>query len=485
MTTIRFSIIAATLLLVLQGAVLAQEPGNRKPPVQPSQAAEQDEPLTDRQLSLMEARILSRQGDIPQSLALYEQLRAAYPGDVEVWEDFLETLTASAQYERALFEMAAFNRRFGRTPRSERIEAGLYAELNKPMYGLDTLERAMRGNPDDTGLWSDLAFQRQASRDANGAVQAFSQVLEQDPDNQAAKDALHELLLQKRPRSQAGVNVYDQGKKTVTTTWSTSHSAQTGDSTRAFIDFNQVHFSRTSTENGVQADMSVLGARVEHEFNHDWTLDFGLQSYIGMGDGLSPMAGVRRFLGQHGSAKASYAYHLPWSDQMDAVELGGSKDRLRVEYELPFRDVWVAYAGYSRENYRLSGLNDAGYRWEGTGSLTRQLWTQPDVYLTYAFQKAEAEPSVSLPFDMVRRELSHAGTLSVSYQFFSWLEGSASGGIKHDYDRKVEAITFSPKAIMRPVERMRLELGWDYVSEGSTVAGGESNTFGANLYWVW
>jgi len=296
---------------------------------------------------------------------------------------------------------------------------------------------------------------------------------------------LHELLLQKRPRSQAGVNVYDQGKKTVTTTWSTSHSAQTGDSTRAFIDFNQVHFSRTSTENGVQADMSVLGARVEHEFNHDWTLDFGLQSYIGMGDGLSPMAGVRRFLGQHGSAKASYAYHLPWSDQMDAVELGGSKDRLRVEYELPFRDVWVAYAGYSRENYRLSGLNDAGYRWEGTGSLTRQLWTQPDVYLTYAFQKAEAEPSVSLPFDMVRRELSHAGTLSVSYQFFSWLEGSASGGIKHDYDRKVEAITFSPKAVMRPVERMRLELGWDYVSEGSTVAGGESNTFGANLYWVW
>jgi hypothetical protein len=32
---------------------------------------------------------------------------------------------------------------------------------------------------------------------------------------------------------------------------------------------------------------------------------------------------------------------------------------------------------------------------------------------------------------------------------------------------------------------MRFELGWDYASEGSTVAGGESSTYNAKFYWVW
>lgn len=498
MTRASLRTIAVLLVLASQAPALAQGPPQAAVPpgVQaPAQAGEQapaqravrdqDEPLTERQMSLMEARILSRQGDYPKSLALYEQLRVAYPDDVEVYEDFLETLVSNASYERSLFELVAFRKKFGSTSRSERIEAGLYAELQKPQYGLDILERAMRGNPNDTGLWSDLAFQRQASRDINGAIQAFSQVLELDPDNQAAKDALHQMLLERRPRFEAGVNVYDQGKKVVTTTWSSGWSAQTGDNTRLFLDFNQVHLSRPDVDNGVRTDMSAFGARIEHELTRNWTLDFGLQSYLGLGNGLSPMLGAQYNFEDKGRARASYAYHMPWYDQMDAVDRNGSKDRLRLEYELPFRDAWVAFAGYTRENYRLDELDDAGYRWEGTASLTRRLWTRPDVFLTYTFQRAENQPAVKIPFDVVRRELSHTGTLSITYPFFVWLEGSVSGGVKHDYDRKIEALTLSPKLTFRPLERMRLEFGWDYASEGSTVAGGESSTYHAKFYWVW
>jgi len=494
MTRAHVVILAALLALTSLATALAQAPA--PPAAQPSaqagqqapaqrQVRDQDEPLTERQMSLMEARILSRQGDIPKSLALYGQLRAAYPDDVEVYEDYLETLVATAQYERVLFELVNFRKKFGTTSRSERIEAGLYAELQKPQYGLEILERAMRGNPNDLGLWSDLAVQRQASRDINGAIQAFSQVLELDPENQAAKDALHEMLLERRPRFEAGLSVYDQGKKTVTSTWSTGLSAQTGDNTRLFLDFNQMHLSRPDPENGIRADVSAFGARLEHELTRNWTLDAGLQSYLGMGNGLSPMLGARYNFERYGRARASYAYHMPWYDQMDAVDRDGSKDRLHLEYEVPFRDVWVAFAGYTRENYRLSEMNDAGYRWEGTGSLTRRLWTRPDVFLTYTFQRAESEPNVDIPFDLIRREQSHAGTLSMTYPFFVWLEGSVSGGIKHDYERKIEALMLSPKLTFRPVERMRLELGWDYASEGSTVAGGESSTYNAKFYWVW
>ncbi|MBU1040021.1 MAG: tetratricopeptide repeat protein [Proteobacteria bacterium] len=498
MTRVQIRNIAVLLLLAWQAPALAQAPtkapaqavaqAGQKAPAQRAvrdQLPDQEEPLTERQMALMEARILSRQGEIPKSLALYEQLRADYPDDVEVYEDYLETLVATAQYERVLFELVGFRKKFGSTSRSERIEAGLYAELEKPQYGLEILERAMRGNPSDIGLWSDLAVQRQASRDVNGAIQAFSHVLEVDPENQAAKDALHLLLLEKRPRFEAGLSVYDQGKKTVTTTLSTGLSAQTGDNTRLFLDFAQVHLSRPDDENGVRADVQTFGARIEHELTRNWTLDLGLQSYLGLGDGLSPMVGARYNFERNGRARASYAYHMPWYDQMDAVELSGSKDRLHLEYELPFRDVWVAYAGYTRENYRLSGLDDAGFRWEGTGSLTRRLWTRPDVYLTYTFQRAETEPNVEIPFELIRREQSHAGTLSITYPFLTWLEGTVSGGIKNDTERKIEALMLSPKLTFRPLERMRLEVGWDYASEGSTVAGGESSTYTAKFFWVW
>ncbi len=485
-------IIAVLLLLawLVPAPAPAQNPGQnpvRTTAVAPAQrpVRDPDEPLTEREMSLMEAHILSRQGDFPKSLVMYEQLRAAYPDDVEVYEDFLETLVANAQYERTLFELVSFRKKFGSTSRSERIEAGLYAELEKPQYGLDILERAMRGNPNDTGLWSDLAVQRQASRDTNGAIQAFSQVLELDPENQAAKDALHLLLLEKRPRFEAGFSRYDQGKKTITTTWSTGWSAQTGDNTRLFLDVDQVHLSRPDPEEGVRTDMQAFGARIEHELTRNWTLDLGLQSYLGLGNGLSPMVGARYNFEKYGRARVNYAYHMPWYDPMDAADRDGSKDRFHVEYELPFRDVWVAFASYTRENYRITDMSDAGYRWEGTASLTRRLWTRPDIFLTYTFERAETEPNVDIPFALIRRELGHTGTLSIAYPFFPWLEGSVSTGIKHDYDRKIEAVMLSPKLTFRPVERMRFELGWDYASEGSTVAGGESNTFNAKFYWVW
>jgi len=485
---------SAMLALLLPALCLAQETAQNPPPdlaapaVQTAQGLEpvQDEPLTERQMALMEARILSRQGDLPKSLKMYEQLRAAYPDDQEVYEDFLETLASNAQYERVLFELVRFRKQFGGTSRSERIEAGIYAELKRPQYGLDILERAQRGNPNDIGLWADVGAQRQASRDTSGAIQAFSQVLELDPDNQAAKDALHELLLEKRPKLEVGVAVLDQGKKSVTTTYSASQSMGISESTRMSVDVNQVHVKRPDDANPVKEDLTVTGVRLEHALSPNLTLEGGLQSYLGLSDGLSPMAGVVYAPQDWGRAKLNYAYHLPWYEQAEAANLSGSQDRLRLEYELAFRDDWIAYAGYKRENYRLDD-RDFGSRWEGTASLSRRLWKNPEIFLTYTFQRAEFvyDTQDFRPFEMIPSELSHMGTLSITKQLFPWLEAGLSVGLKHDYDRKVEAVMFSPRLVYHPIERLRLTLGWDYASEGSTVAGGESNNFYAKLVWVW
>ncbi len=489
---------SAMIALLLPAIGLAQDTASMPPaafaapaaqpaPTQATaQAQGQDEPLTERQMALMEARILSRQGDLPKSLKLYDQLRATYPDDQEVYEDFLETLAANAQFERVLYELVNFRKKFGSTSRSERIEAGIYAELKRPQYGLDILERAQRGHPNDIGLWADVGVQRQANRDTSGAIQAFSHVLELDPDNQAAKDALHGLLLEKRPRLEVGVSSYDQGKKNVTTTYSVSQSVGIGESTRMTADVNQVHVKRPDDANPVKQDITVTGVRLEHALTPNLTLEGGLQSYLGLGDGLAPMAGVFYAPEDWGRARLNYAYHLPWYEQAEAANLSGSQDRLRLEYELPFRQDWIAFAGYKRENYRLDD-KDFGSRWEATASLSRRLWQNPEVYLTYTFQRAEFvyDKQDYRPFDMIPSELSHMATLSLTKQLAPWLEAGVSVGIKHDYDRSIEAFMFSPKLVYHPIERLRLTLGWDYASEGGTVGGGESNTAYAKIAWIW
>lgn len=490
----RRTLAAIAALLLLPALALGQQPA--APTAAAAQAAPQatamadlpdvPEPILERQMSLMEARILSRQGDLPKSLALYERLRKEYPDDQEVYEDYLETLAANEQYERVLFELVRFRKKFGATSRSERIEAGLYAELSRPQYGLDILERAQRGNPNDIGLWSDVGIQRQASRDASGAIQAFSHVLEQDPENQNAKDALHQLLLERMPRTEVGFSLYDQGQRTTTATYSVSHFVPVGDRLRLFTEFDQVHLHRPDYVNGVTADLGVAGARVEYDATRDLMLEAGMQSYLGLGDGLSPMAGLRYDFGDMGTARMNYAYHLPWYDEISAAGQNGNQDRLRLEYELPFRQIWTAYASYERENYRLGG-KDYGDRWAATGSLTRRFWQNPDVYLTYTFQKAEFAYADSdyVPFELLRRELSHAGTLTITKQLTNWLEATVATGIKHDYERHVEALTLSPRLVYHPIERLRVTLGWDYASEASTLAGGESNNFYARIAWTW
>ncbi|MGE4553056.1 MAG: tetratricopeptide repeat protein [Desulfovibrionaceae bacterium] len=447
-----------------------------------------DEPVSpqERQMALMEARILSRQGDLPKSLALYEQERREYPDDQEVYEDYLETLAGSGEYERLFYELERFRRTFGHTPRSERIEAGVYAALGRPQYGLDVLERAQRGNPSDMGIWSDIGFQRQAARDVNGAIQAFSEVLDHDPDNQAAREALHGLLLEQRPRSEVGFNYYDQGQGAATSTASLECSMPVGDDTRLFTEYDQVHVSRSGGGEHLDADIGVLGARLEHRPTRDLTLMAGIQPYIGLGDGLAPMAGLRYDLEDYGRVSANYAYHLPWYDEIQAAGLRGNQDRLRLEYELPFRQVWTAYAAYERENYRL-GDDDFGSRWEATGSLSRRVWENPDVYLTYTFQRAEFSNDYGdgVPFEMIHRELSHTGTVTVVKELTDWLEASVSGGIKHDYERHVEALMLSPRLVYHPLARLRVSLGWDYSSESDSSLSGETNNYSAQIAWTW
>lgn len=481
-------LMAALLLLLAPAYALAQQAAQPAPasPAPQVQAAPAEEPIQERQMSLMEARILSRQGDYPKSLAIYERLRTDFPDDQEVYEDFLETLAANNDFERVLFELVRFRKKFGVTSRSERIESGIYAELKRPQYGLEILERAMRGNPSDTGLWSDLGIQRQASKDVNGAIQAFNTVLEADPDNQAAKEALHALLLEKRPRIEAGVNIYDQGKKAVTSTYSLGYSMATGDNTRMFLDYQNINVHRPSDANTIDENLNLVGVRLEHELTRNLSLEAGLQSYIGLGDGLSPMAGFRYDLDDYGKFHANYAYHLPWYDDIDAASLHGTKNRLHLEYELPFRDVWVAYASYQHDAYGITAKDDLGYRWEATGSLTRRFWRNPDVFLTYTLQRAESQPNVNIPFQLVRRELSHTGTITVAKQLLPWLEASVRTGIKRETEFSTESLMLSPQLVIRPIERLKLTLGWDYTSQNTNVVrGGEGNTFYARIAWTW
>jgi len=463
---------ALAMLLLLCSQALAQ-----------TDAAQYD----DRQLALMEARILSRQGRLPESLALYEKLRVQYPGDDEVWLDYVETLSTNDLHEQAIIELARFRKKFGPNPRAERLETSLYSELQQPQRAQELLEKTMRGNPTDPGLWSQLAFMRQANNDALGAIQTFNTVLEIDPDNQAAKDALRSLLLENKPKLDLQYTYLDQGKNIATQTQSAATSVYLTDRTRLFLHYDQVNIFRPDVDpSRVSQDLSMLELRADYRVTPQWYLEYGAKTFSGLGDGVSPMLGTRYDYGKFGKVRIAYSYHEPYYDVADAAELHASKDHFITEYELSFLERWRLYSNYEHEVYYLT-QHESYYRWSSTSSLSYKLWSAPETYLTYTFnaENSDYRNGYSPAYDLIRRELGHAGSVTITQPITRWLDITVSGGIQHDYERKVEALNASGKLILKPMDRLNLELGYDYTSQSaSNAAGGENQIYTCRLSWL-
>ncbi len=442
-----------------------------------------------KQMDMMEARILSRQGFYERSLLVYEKLRKRYPDDEEIWEDFIETLVNYEAYELALMEIRNILLKNPSNLRAQRIQARVYQELNQPQWNFPIFEGLLDDYETDVGIWSDYGFSRLDAGDWSGALNYYCRVLELDPDNESALRSVHEILRKHRPQLVPDfMSYYQEGDDSLIQTYSLAHARDLGRRTRLNVDYQEVHIRRPDQPSRgygrVHENLHDMTAVLRHRLGSRWQVDTGGSLYSGLGGGPSGFLAVDYEFPRRGGLRGSYVYYRPWYDPVEAAARQGNFNRARLSLNWNFDERWSLLAqgtqwDYFAQRWPKEDASRYGERHAFLGSLTRRLMARPALSASYSYYRSNFyyEDSRFRPIDMPESERIHALSFNLEDQACTYLGYGFSGGIRRDMVKESFSWFAFPFIKLRLGNRTDAALSYEFSSEANTPEGGENQAF--------
>ncbi len=448
-------------------------------------------PIDERTMDLIEARLASRFGFTGTSLRLYADLRRRYPADMDIWEDMIETLIDTRDYERALAELADMRRSRPVTPRAARLEARVYIETHSYENAVKTIEDILASTPRNAGVLADSGYIRTSRGDRAGALNEYAAVLELDPENDAVRDAVHELLRELRPRLNVGYRRDLKSAHARLNTWSagiTGPLGNRGDFTmsagRVFISRPQRSFSARIDEE-VGSCMLRLGRRLDER----WHADLGLGGYSGMGGGPSPTFGLTYERFPSLTLRMSYAHHQPWYDPIEAAGFDGYQNSAAASMEWIHHGRWIIGAAMENVNYYADpgagGNSSYGRKQSGTLSISRRLFLKPETAVGYSITRSSfsyahgTDENGARPIGMLTSETIHSFFLSSLLRCNAYMDINLNGGYAYDTSRSAGSWYGMSSLNLRLRNRMELSGGYEYIKPTIVVL------LIMNLGWIW
>lgn len=486
----------------------AAEPASLALPAPASAMADQtppvlDEPLppllpfgsTQRERDLMAARIATRTGKYPQGKKLYEKILAEHPGDEEVLEQYVDALVDALEYDLAQQLLADWMKRDPENPRPRRllglmfVRSGEYERSYAPF--MDLLER----DPGDIGVMADLGFAKLGGGDWQHALQLFSAVADEQPDNEVAAQIVQELLIAHRPRLASDYVSEFRADDAVLSTWRSAFSSPLSDRWALDLNYGLIHVDRPSKaaqepiEHTVQ-DWMLTARTLLHEH---LTAYAGLGAVSGIGDRATSQAGLEWRVHRPGRILVLAEHNRPWTDRVDATRYEGFQDHASMAYDALFDDRWGLYL--AAERYRYSILDhEYGRRNVGSGRLLRRLGWKPNLWLGYAYsfgtsEYDEAAPRVLsgdtlvLPVALDREEESHSWFLTMDERLCSDLRLVLSAGAGQNTISGNAFFFGTGEFLVEVSNRLTVRAGLGYNSDKSSV-GGETTTLTVGILWI-
>lgn len=434
-----------------------------------------------RQIDLITARIYSRKGLYKKSIHLYEQLRQRYPDDEEIWEDYIETLVNFSHYEQANSELEKLKRKNPSNLRGQRIQARVYQELHRHRWTFPIYEGILSQNRNDVGILSDYAYIRQDVGHWADALNYFSRVLELDTENRSALRGVHEILKEHRSNLQTGysLNVQESGDARVQTI-PVRYSRHITDQSRIDLNYSRIEIDR-STDTGIDGIHQIVNDAhliLHHQLNSKWEGSVGVGGYDGMGDGTSFFAGAGYSPWVNAFIRTSYVWSRPWFDPVDAANFDGTYNLWNASFDWSVDQTWGIFLGGERWDYFISDDRDYGKKSSFTGIITKRLWSQPDLSLSYAFYYSHFnyEDENFTPIDMIPTEVVHS--LSGNFEYWPCTNWAIvlSGGRRWDVERSINSWYVLPGIRLRLGNRIESDISYEYSTEAGTAAGGKTGT---------
>lgn len=443
-------------------------------------------PALVKQMDLIRARILSRQGRVPESLSLYRDLRARYPGDREIWIDHIETLVNEGFYEAAGDELNRFLEEYPGDLRALRIRAGLLFERGRFESAFPVYDRLLRDFPEDAGIWSDYGYARRETGDWAGALDCFSRALELDPENDGVLRSVHGILRDHLPRLDTGFRLYRQEEGEADwSTWYLRHERHWTERTWWSFSYDRTRMERPEQPFLPAVDETVhdVSVRVAYTFNRILTGRAGAALFSGMGGGAGGFLGLEAEPIPDLALRADYARARPWYDPMEAVAEEGREHSLVISADWSGWDPWLLYVEAQQSDYEVRDLEEYGRRRGVLAVLSRRFGDNPFLLVSYTWARTRFEygSETFRPVLLIEREHVHGLSALFEHRPCTYWTYRLYGGVRRDTARDLDAWFVRPEVRVRLGNRVEGRLSFEQSSEAGNVFGGTTRTFEAGL----
>lgn len=439
-----------------------------------------------RQQNVILARILIRRGYVEEGIRLYAKLLKIYPADVELREEYIGALIDNNETEKAESMLRRWLYLDPSSPRALRQEARLRLLAGDYSVQIATLDYLLRLRPGDTDSISAKAYGTQQGGDWLGAIESFSELIDAEPYNYEARQALSNLLMQRRPRLDLLPSVYLQSDESITTTLGSRFSMQITDQTRGEVYYANTRIYRPEGDGIEKISKTVNQAALllKRDFTRTFTGIAGIGAFDGIGSGVSGALGFDWRVHDPGTFSAMVDYNNPWLDEPSAANYEGRYNQLSLTYEGFYDDTWGLFLNGQLRQYQLED-RDFGNKGIYNIILTRRLLADPDLFVSYSFYRSlfKYDDENFQPFVVVEDESIHTLSASFSKSICDTIIFQAAGGIRLDEFKNAPSYFGSPSLAIR-LGRIEVDLSYEYSSDSGLAGGGESQLISGGIGYV-
>jgi Flp pilus assembly protein TadD len=476
---------AFLLALATPGFVCAADTADAEAPQAPAQETQGFEPLLGMdslQKRILYARLLIENGHIRRGLARYRRLVREHPQRDDVRAGYVRALVELGRVDAALGVLRPWLARDPDNPDALRLAAEAALARDDPGRAALYFEHLSRLRPRDATARADAAFARQEAGDELRALRLFSESLDLDPDQPAARQAVREALLARRPRLVGEAGVLKQDGDAYTYSGSAGVSVPLLETTRLEAAYEHASITRPqeAAARGLDKELDQGRLTLRQALGEDLELRLGGGAFAGFKSGFSQRVGLEWRPMDWGSFEVEGKRNQPWYDEIEATRYSGSYNEVLANLD-GFVDDWGFFAEAGLRRYYLSPWNLYGTRYRFNGAVTRRLLDSPELLVSYSYYITSFtyRHNDQRPLDMVENEALHMLTASAGVQATPWLRAVLAVGGGQDQFKTKPTWMAAPRLEATIGPRVELTAGFEYRSQSDRIGGGE--TMNANF----